>query len=370
MASMRVAVDCRELLGRPTGVGRYLAGILDAWKTFPIAKAHEFVLCFPEAPSPQVNEAYGTFVRAVRAGRGTWWEQTTLPGLVRQSGADVLFSPGYTSPLICQVPAVVAVHDVSFSAHPEWFSTREGFRRRLLTRLSARRAARVLTISNFSKAEIIERLGVRAESIDVVYPGFASMGTTAELARTRSPRTILYVGSLFTRRHIPELMTGFVALQRRRPTLRLEIVGDNRTLPRVDVDLLRGEIGGDACIGLRSFVSDHELSALYQQAAAFVFLSDYEGFGLTPLEALAAGVPIVVLDTPVAREVYGEAALYVERAVPELIEAALERILDDGDERQRILGAARSVVARYTWERCATQVLDVLVKVSECRVSR
>ena len=94
------------------------------------------------------------------SGAGTLWEQTALPRLVRDSRADVLFAPGYTGPLCCPVPMVVAIHDVSFAAHPEWFSWREGARRRSVTRLAARRAARILTISEFSKREIVAHLNI------------------------------------------------------------------------------------------------------------------------------------------------------------------------------------------------------------------
>ena len=95
------------------------------------------------------------------------------PRLVREAKADVLFAPGYTAPLFAGVPTVVAIHDVSFAAHPEWFGWREGLRRRTLTRLSAQRAARVLTISEFSKREIVSHLGIPAGKIEVIYPAAA-----------------------------------------------------------------------------------------------------------------------------------------------------------------------------------------------------
>jgi alpha-1,3-rhamnosyl/mannosyltransferase len=113
-------------------------------------------------------------------------------------------------------------------------------------------------------------------------------------------------------------------------------------------------------VRVRSYVPDDELGALYGRAAAFVFVSEYEGFGLTPLEALASGIPIVVLDTPVAREIYGSAALYVDRPDPALIEAALDRALFDDAERARVLNAAVDVLARYSWDTCAKEVLEVL----------
>ena len=127
---------------------------------------------------------------------------------------------------------------------------------------------------------------------------------------------------------------------------------------------LRGPRPAGDRIARRDYLPDEQLAALYGRARAFVFLSEYEGFGLTPLEALRVGIPIVVLDTPVAREIYGAAALYVERPEPALIEAALERVLVDEAERARIFAAARGTLARYSWRACAEQVLDVLLACS------
>jgi glycosyltransferase involved in cell wall biosynthesis len=366
---VRIAIDARELLGKPTGVGRYLSGLLDTWRTLPAARAHEFILCAPA----DLDGAVPALAHEVRvaSGSGTWWEQIALPRLARHAGADVLFAPAYTAPLFLSIPYVLTIHDVSFSAHPEWFPGREGLRRRVLTRLSARRATRVLTISEFSKREITRHLGIEAAQISVVYIGMDThLEPSASELAVSAPQSVLYVGSLFGRRHIPELMSGFAALARRRTDVRLEIVGDNRLTPRVDIQELATATGVAPRIGIKSFVSDAELRALYQSARAFVFLSSYEGAGLTPLEALAAGVPIVVLDTPVAREIYGDAALYVSRPEPSLIEQALERVLSDEQERQRILVASRAVLARYSWTTCAAQVLDTLVSASTCRASR
>ena len=347
---MRIAVDARELQGHATGVGTYLSAILDQWATLPAAAQHDVILCAPDGPA------------------GTKWEQRVLPRLLKRQKADVLFAPGYTAPLFAGVPTVVAIHDVSFAAHPEWFGWREGLRRRVLTRLSARRAARVLTISEFSKREIVTHLGVSPGKVEVVYP--AVYPSSRERAASGSSSVVLFVGSLFNRRHIPELITGFAGVTRWVPDARLEVVGDNRTIPRLDLEALVAASGAADRIALRAYLADSELSALYARARAFVFLSEYEGFGLTPLEALSAGIPIVVLDTPVAREVYGAAALYVARPDPGLIEAALRRVLTDESERTRILEAGRATLARYSWRRCAERVLDVVVSCSRCRDSR
>jgi glycosyltransferase involved in cell wall biosynthesis len=121
---------------------------------------------------------------------------------------------------------------------------------------------------------------------------------------------------------------------------------------------------------VRSYLPQAELTALYARARAFVFLSEYEGFGLTPLEALGAGVPIVVLDTPVAREIYGGAAVYVERPEPSLIETALQRVLTDEAERTRLMDTGRGVIARYSRRHCAERVLDVLIACCQCPASR
>jgi glycosyltransferase involved in cell wall biosynthesis len=360
---MKIAIDARELAGRPTGVGRYLAELLRAWDALPGALAHEFALCaatdISTPPLPRLRVSHH-----VSPGGGAWWEQRALPRLAARAGAGVLFAPAYSGPLFPGMPMVVTVHDVSFAAHPEWFGPREGLRRRLTTRAAAWRARRVLTVSDFSKREIVRCLGTDASKVDVVYSGATTLdGDAGEppAASTAEARRVLFVGSIFARRHVPALIEGFGRLARRRPGVTLEIVGDNRSRPRLDLEAIVRAHAPDGRVRLRHYVSDAELAALYRGAAVFAFLSEYEGFGLTPLDALAAGLPIVVLDTEVAREIYGPAAVYVSAPDPALVEAALDAALFDGETRRRVLDAAPQVLERYSWQESAQRTLQVLL---------
>jgi glycosyltransferase involved in cell wall biosynthesis len=363
---MRIAIDARELGGHLTGVGRYLLQVLQAMRGMPEAVPHEFVLC-TDAPLDVRLEPLRVSVVTRRTRRGALWTQLTLPRLVSETRADVLFAPAYESPIFCRAPTVLSVHDVSFCAHPEWFSTREGLRRRLLTRASARRATTILTFSEFSKQEIVRHLRVDLGRVTVTYHGIThfrdipKVSSDPNVSNVPNAPNVLFVGSIFNRRHVPELIDGFGRLASRRPGAALHIVGANRSRPYQDLEALAAA-QSPARVYVRSYVTDAELGALYGQARAFVFLSDYEGFGMTPLEALAAGVPILVLDTPVAREIYGEAALYIPRPEPALIESALEHLLWDEAARARILAAAAGILQRYSWDTCARLTLRALLR--------
>src|SRR4051812_23162798 len=153
---MRIGIDARELSGRATGVGRYLGGLIREWATDSRARAHEFVLYAPE-PIGLSLDARRFRTRTVEGPGGSWWEQVLAPRAAAADHLDVWFAPAYSGPLRLAAPVVVAIHDLSFVAHPEWFRLREGARRRWLTRQSAHDAAAVVTISEFSKRELMER---------------------------------------------------------------------------------------------------------------------------------------------------------------------------------------------------------------------
>ena len=356
MSELVIGVDARELLGAKTGVGRYLGELLRRWALRPDAGSPRFVLYSPEALTLPDITSQRIETRVLPGGRGTLWEQTTLRRAVNRDRPDVFFAPAYTAPLGLTMPVVVTIHDISFTAHPEWFRWREGTRRRFLTRHTARRARRILTDSHFSRTEIERYYGIAEDRISVIPPG-----VTQRRAMTRWPEPlVLYAGSVFNRRRLPDLISAFAGVTSSVPDARLVIVGDNRTWPRQDLAEVAAAYGVTDRVELRSYVSDAELDLLYGRAAVFAFLSEYEGFGLTPLEALSAAVPIVVLDTVVAREVYGGAATYVRRGDLVATTAALRHYLVARERTPAELETAATVLGRYSWDACAEATLACL----------
>ena len=370
-APIRIGIDARELLGDPTGVGRYLAELLRRWTVRKDSAARRFTLYSPE-PLP-AGLAGSTETRVLPGGRGTWWEQTALGRAVRSDRPDVFFAPAYTAPLGIGVPLAVTIHDISFIAHPEWFRWRERWRRRVLTARAARNASVIFTDSEFSRSEIEARLGIERTRVRVIAPGVTrapASRLTDPVPRpdpasrlpdpdSRSP-LVLFVGSLFNRRRLPDLIAAFAIATAYRPDAQLVIVGADRTWPVQDLSEHARSLGVAEKVRVLDYVEESQLAALYARASVFAFLSEYEGFGLTPLEALTAGVPIVVLDTPVAREVYGPAAAYVPRGDIDAAAAALARFLYSpaaGDEQ---LALAPAVLARYSWDRAAEETLHHL----------
>lgn len=354
---LRIGVDGRELTGRPTGVGRYIREVLRVWagdRSFP----HDLIVFTPETPSPELTRALGprvTWTLVSGGGRGTIWEQWYLPARIHATGIDVFFAGAYTAPCRLKTPYVLVIHDMSYFAHPEWFGWREGMRRRWLTRVSAARARAVVTVSEFSASEIQRYLGVPRSRLRVALSG----GPPAVTAASQPGSTVLFVGSLFTRRLIPELIAGFSLAAAAVAGARLVIVGDNRTVPRIDPRAIAAAHGVRDRVEWRDYVTDAELEELYASARVFAFLSTYEGFALTPLEAIAHGVPPVLLDTDVAREVYEDAALFVAPEPPS-IGTALTALLRDEHVRESLVGEGKALLARRSWTHAAGVIRQVL----------
>jgi len=364
---LTIGIDGRELAGYPTGVGRYVAGVLQSWADEGCP--HRLHLVLHAAPPDWVTRLPLdlTVDLCPASVAGTVWEQTTLPAAARRAAVDVLLCPAYTAPLRAHCPTVLIVHDVSFFAQPGGFRWREGLRRRWLTRASARRAAAVLTDSAFSADEIARWLGVPRKEV-ILAPQGAPAWRGGPAAHERAP-VVLSVGTLFTRRHIPELLDAFATIVARVPEVRLALVGGNQTHPRIDPMAIAGRLGIADRVQWQTYVTDEELDTLYRTARAFVFLSDYEGFGMTPMEAAARAVPSVMLDTDVAREVYADGAMRVPLSVPTIADA-LTTLLTDEAVHARVTAAARERLALFTWSHTGRVVREALESAAASRGKR
>ena len=144
------------------------------------------------------------------------------------------------------------------------------------------------------------------------------------------------------------------------PKARLTIVGENRSYPKQNLSALATVANVSGKVQILSYVTEQELSKLYQLAHVFVFLSEYEGFGFTPLEAMASGIPAIVTDTPVARELYGDVATFVPLGDLEKISSAILNILRDGQSRKSTQERALNLLNRYSWQRAAKETLGAL----------
>jgi glycosyltransferase involved in cell wall biosynthesis len=163
---------------------------------------------------------------------------------------------------------------------------------------------------------------------------------------------------------LPDLIAAFAEATTDLSDARLAIVGDDRTWPPQDLLAIARAHRVYEKTMFHRYVTDEELVDLYSRASVFAFLSEYEGFGLTPLEALSAGVPPVVLNTAVAREVYGNAAIFVERGDIAATARALRQLLTQPGSAAAVLQAAPAVLARYSWDGAADETLAHIERIS------
>jgi len=360
-----IGIDARELQGRPTGTGRYLRNLLREWQ-----KTGDIFLAYVDGPPPldPVLDHPNIRPRSLGRGgtRGLVWRERLLPPVVLADAPDVFFSPAYSCPLRLDLPRVTAVHDLSFFSHPQDFPLLDGLRRRLLTALSLRASRAILVCSDFTRRELIARFPDLAPAAVLVPLGRDEdlpPSPPREEARRRlsvQGPYVITVGAILNRRCLPELLRAVARLVPRHPGLVLDVVGENRTHPRLDLAALVARLGLQGSVRISGFVPDPALVDRYAAADAAVFLSEYEGFGLPAMEAAARGVPLVVSREPSLGEIFTSAALRVSPRDEGAVASALDRLLRDSALRRRLIDAGRDLAARHSWAETAARTRAVL----------
>ena len=354
---MIIGVDARELEGKPTGVGIYLRNILER---IELPRGTQVQLYFKnEIPAGLSIQNIETILLR-SAGSNLMWQQWTLSRELTKRKVALLFSPTSGCPWYFGGLQIVTVHDLSFFLYPGWFSTKERISRQLNLAFSLRQAERIYAVSPFVREELMSRFGIAPWRILVTSNGVTQKVTDPErrVALRQSyayenVKLILYVGSIFNRRHLPVLIKAVSKLSQEHV---LVIIGENRTYPYEDLAALVKKLGIESRVKLMEYVSEGVLRDYYTMADLFVYLSDYEGFGIPPLEAMSYGIPVVLSEAPAMDVIFRDAANFVKRIACEEVSRALESCLNDAQERERLIQAGKMLVARYNWEETARVV--------------
>jgi glycosyltransferase involved in cell wall biosynthesis len=296
-------------------------------------------------------------------------EQVELPGKVRASGVDVLWSPGYTAPVMASCKQVVSIHDMQYKAFPQDLTFVARLATDVLVKAAARWAEGIIAVSQFSKDEIVRHTAVKADKVQVVYeaasPVFASPLPPAERAGLVgcllpfSEPYLLCVAATYPHKNVQALVKAFGELMHTIPHS-LVIVGNAR-LGEPEVQQALAAIADPTRVVRLKRLSEQELVALYQGCDVFVFPSLYEGFGLPVLEGLLARVPVVTTRCASIPEVGGEAAIYFDPTDPVALPAAIRSVLSWSPvERQARIQKGCDVAKRFDWSTTAAETLRIL----------
>ena len=370
---MTIYINGRFLTQPMTGVERYAYNICKAMARLrqPIT-----IVC-PKSPIHSDYDVSDLTIVHYGIGNSHFWEQCVLPFFfIGKKGYIVLSFTGLGSILIRN--KVMTVHDLSFLKNPSWYSRAYYWYYRFMTPLAVKTSQHILTVSEFSKSEILRFYPfLKAEKISVVYnaidrqlfkpitsPAPSQGGECLADSNSANPSSplgrpgevvpfVLCVSSIDPRKNFARLIEACQGLT----GAKLYIVGKYN---RVFSQQMQLDTTSDH-IQFLGRVSDEELVRLYNQAACFVFPSLYEGFGLPPLEAMACGCPVLVSDIPVEREVCGDAALYFNPLDPHDILHTITQYLNDADvikETMRQKGFDN--ITRFSWEKSAETLIKKL----------
>ncbi|HET9495646.1 MAG TPA: glycosyltransferase family 1 protein [Chloroflexia bacterium] len=304
------------------------------------------------------------------------WEQLVLPFAARRSRSGVLFCPVNVRPVVSPCPTVVTIHDVIFLRYPKAFHPLKRMYLTAMTGWSARHAARVVTVSEATRQDVIDLLGVAPERVTTVHNGvseqFRPVAHQAKrefLARQGvEGRVVLYVGTLEPRKNLTVLLQSFASVASK-PGMEdvTLIIGGSKGwyYDEVFATAERLGLGTSGRVRFLGRVPDDDLPLWYNVATVFAYPSLYEGFGLPALEAMACGTPVVVSTTPALREVVSESGLTVDPHDTAGWAAALERLLAGGPEAERLREMGPRRASLFTWERSAAATARVLAEAAQ-----
>jgi len=373
---MVIGIDAHNLEGKRTGVGRYLANLLQQWSKFEIQNNLRFILYFhKKIPDDEFLQSPIFEKKLLR-----FWPKPSfliyflflLPRAFKKDRVDLAFFPCYMVPFTYTGRSVMVIHDLAYEAFPEVFPLRYKIPYRIFSRYGSKKSKAIITVSEFSKKEIERFYGISPEKIFVTPLGvaetFKQISDELILEKIKQKygiekNFILHLGQIFYRRHVLESIAAFKKIAGDFPDFQFLLIGKNWLKEDLGAILkeVNSEIGREV-LTWKLFAPDDELVLLYNAASLVLYLSDYEGFGLPPLEAMACGTPVLTTNFASLKETAGDCAIIVND--PKNIDEIAKKIskgLLDFDLREKIIEKGLKNVQKYSWERCASQTLRILL---------
>lgn len=347
-----IYINARFLTQSMTGVQRFAVEICLELKRMLGNRIH-FV-----APDNIIQKEYATVLGVEVTGKhhGHIWEQWELPHFLRKKGSPLLLCLCNTAP-ICYKNKVVTVHDVAFEAYPQTFNKSFLYIYKFMIPRIMRTAKKVLTVSEFSKKEIVKYYHIRPEKITVVYNAVGEGFRKEEDAELQKQKYLLAVSSLNYRKNFLAVLEAFDIFEKENTDTSLYIIGDlkNSNFKGIDIERYRQ----NHRIKFLGRVSDENLVRYYSSASAFVYPSIYEGFGIPPLEAQSCGCPVLVADIPPLHEVVSDSGIYCNPYDIKDIAKGMNEILENR-EKYQLVGYKN--VNRFLWKRSAETIAKILTE--------
>jgi glycosyltransferase involved in cell wall biosynthesis len=366
---MRIGIEASRA-NRPvkTGVEWYAWHVIQQMKALPEAAKHEWLLYSNEALQDGLQSGPANW----RERRLSWppkylWTQARFSWEMARRPSDVLFVPAHVLPAVSPKKSVVTVHDVGFKRSPEVYKKIQVAYHEITTRDIVRRQARIITVSEFCKREIVELYGADPSKVFVTPLGLDHERYFPQPSATIRRPYLLFIGRIDRKKNLLTLVRAFEMIADEFPDLELKIAGTfsgpaglSTTGAKELMDAIEFSIYQDR-INMLGYVKEEDKPALFSGASMYIQPSIYEGFGLPPLEAMACGTPTICADSTCLPEVVGEGnALFFNPTDAEALANACRRLLADENLRATLIQRGLSRAKEYDWRRTAQETLEIL----------
>jgi len=361
-----IGIDARFYGPRQKGLGRYVQKLVDNLEK--VDSSNQYIIFLRKENWSEYQPKNPNFKKVLA--NYPWYgfkEQFLMPFKIWQQKIDLMHFTHFNLPVFCFSPFVVTIHDLVLRRFPTRRASKlspigywlKNLAYRIVISSAISRSKKIITVSNYTKGDILEYFKVDPDKIEVIYEGRPDKSVKDTTVKSNIAKPyLLYVGNAYPHKNLERLIFAFKKLVNdHQMSLRLVLVGEmdyfykrlKDTCPRALLDK----------IIFTDFLPDDDLNTLYQNASVYVFPSLYEGFGLPPLEAMSHDLPVVSSKAACLPEILGQAAIYFNPENIEEMADQIKKVLVDEKVRQKLVSLGQQRIKEYNWTKAALQTLEL-----------